>query len=158
MSVLWSVCGAVCVVAIAGTIISSLMPDGNTKKIMTLIIGAFMVCSIIVPVKSAVTEFNVSTTKIPNEATVTASADEIYTEALISHTEKSLEQTLAGFLKSENINFNRIRFYLKQDPNIGIIIDRVCIYIDKKDNTHVFRMKEITEEHFDTTPFVIAEN
>lgn len=158
MSVLWSVCGAVCVVAIAGAIISSLMPEGNTKKIMTLIIGAFMVCSIIVPVKSAVTEFNVSTTQIPNEATVTASADEIYTGTLISHTEKSLEQTLAGFLKSENINFNRIRFYLKQDPNLGIIIDRVCIYIDKKDNTHVFRIKEITEEHFDTTPFVIAEN
>ena len=158
MNALWSVCGAICVVAIAGSIISTLMPDGNLKKIMTLVLGAFMVCSIIVPVKSAVTGFSVSTEKIPIESQITASEDEIYTNALISQTEKSLEQTLSGFLKSENIKFNRIRFYLKQDVNLGIIVDRVCIYIDKKDNTHVFRMKEITEEHFQTTPFVIAEN
>lgn len=158
MNVIWSVCGAVCVVAIAGAIISTLMPDGNTKKIMTLVLGAFMVCSMIVPVKSAITGFSANVTGFQSEAQVTASADEIYTETLISQTEKSLEQTLAGLLNSENIKFNRIRFYLKQDSNLGIIIDRVCIYIDKKDNTHVFRMKEITEEHFKTTPFVIAEN
>ncbi len=158
MNTIWAVCSAVCVVAIAGSIISTLMPDGNTKKIMTLVIGAFMVCSMIVPVKSAITGFNANSSVIPNETQVTASADEIYTETLISQTEKSLEQTLSGLLKSENIKFNRIRFYLKQDSNLGIIIDRVCIYIDKKDNTHVFRMKEITEEHFKTTPFVIAEN
>ncbi|MDD5795662.1 MAG: stage III sporulation protein AF [Oscillospiraceae bacterium] len=157
MSAVLSVCCAVCVVAIAGSVLSVLMPDGNTKKIITLVLGAFMLCSVILPIKSAVTGFTAESCEIPDEQKITASADEIYTNRILSQTEENLSNTLISLLKSEGINVKRVRFYLKQDENLGIIISKICIYIDKKDNTYVFRINEITEENFGQTPFVIAE-
>lgn len=158
MSGVVAVCSAICVVAIAGSIISVLIPDGNTKKIVALILGLFMLCSMIMPIKQAINGFNIQSPEIPKEDSITASTDELYTQKVLSQTEKTLSQTLEGFLKSENIPFERTRFYLKQDQNLGIIISKICIYIDKKDNTYVFRINEIAEENFGKTPYVIAEN
>ncbi len=157
MSTIASVCSAICVVAVGGALISVIIPDGNTKKILSLVLGAFLLCSMILPVKNAITDINLEISNFPNETQITASADEAYTESIIKETENTLAKTLDGLLKSENINVNRIRFYLKADENLGIIISRISIYIDKKNNSKVFRINEITEENFGQTPFVIAE-
>lgn len=157
MSTVMSVCSAICVVAIGGALISIIIPDGNTKKILSLVIGAFLLCSMILPVKNAISDMNFEIDGFPKETQITASADEAYTESVIKETENTLAKTLDGLLKSENINVKRIRFYLKEDENLGIIINRISIYIDKKNNSKVFRINEITEENFGQTPFVIAE-
>lgn len=158
MNSILTACAAVCGAAIAGSVISVLMPDGSTKKIMTLVMGAFMLCCLIVPVKNAIQGFTLDTSQLQSEEEITASADEAYTDRVIAQAEQTLASTLEGFFKSESIPVKKIRFYLKEEENLGIIINRICIYIDKKDNTHVFRINEITEENFSKTPDIIAEN
>lgn len=157
MGAVAAACAAICAVAIAGSIVSVLLPNGNTKKILSLVLGAFMLCSMIIPVKNAIEGFSIDTSKLPREEEITASADELYSQRIIAQTEEILANTLEGLLKNEDIPTRKIRFYLEQDDNLGIIISKICIYIDKKDNTYVFRINEITEENFGQTPFVIAE-
>lgn len=157
MSAVISVCTAVCAAAIAGSLASVLMPEGNTKRVVSLVLGAFLFCSMIAPVNEAISGFNAGEPEIPPEEEITATADEIFTSKVLDETSDILSRTLEGYLKSEKIPFLRTKFYLCRDDNLGIIISRICIYIKKKDNTYVFKIKEITEKNFGQTPFVIAE-
>ncbi len=157
MSAVISVCACVCITAIGGSIISIIIPDGNMKKIISLVLGVFFLCSLIVPVRNAVNGFSADLSQSADVDEITATADEVYTQSILDETSAVLSKTLEGYLKSENIPFIRTKFYLCRDDNLGIIINKICIYIKKTDNTYVFRIKEITEENFGQTPFVIAE-
>lgn len=157
MSAVASIAMTICVVSIAGSLLSALLPEGSAKKIVLMVLGAFLLCSVIGPVQEAVQGFSLDMGAAVPQESITASADETYSEKVLEQTEKTLETTLANLLRKEEIKTNRIRITLKEDEYEGIIVSNISIYIDKKDNSSVLKIKEITEKNFGITPYVISE-
>ena len=58
MNEILAVTSAICASALICTLVSNFVTDGSTKKIISLVLGAFIICSMIVPIKNAVSGFS----------------------------------------------------------------------------------------------------
>ena len=58
MNEIFAVTSAICASALICTLVSNFVTDGSTKKIISLVLGAFIICSMIVPIKNAVNGFS----------------------------------------------------------------------------------------------------
>ena len=75
MSGFYTVAVTVCAAAIACAILSTFVSDGGLKRILSLVMGAFMVCSLIVPAKNAVQKLGLNLSSYPSSQQLTATAD-----------------------------------------------------------------------------------
>ncbi len=89
MNGLYTVAAVVCASSLICTLVSSFVTDGSTKKILNLVLGAFIICSLIVPIKNAVSDFNINISNHPDSAEASASYDEAYNEQVVKQTRKS---------------------------------------------------------------------
>ena len=58
MSGLFTVVVVMCASALICSLVQTFVTDGSTKKIISLVLGAFIICCMVVPVKNAVSSFN----------------------------------------------------------------------------------------------------
>ena len=72
MSGFYTVAVTVCAAAIACAILSTFVSDGGLKRILSLVMGAFMVCSLIVPAKNAVQKLGLNLSSYPSSQQLTA--------------------------------------------------------------------------------------
>ena len=54
MSGLFTVVVVMCASALICSLVQTFVTDGSTKKIISLVLGAFIICCMVVPVKNAV--------------------------------------------------------------------------------------------------------
>ena len=64
MSGLFTVVVVMCASALICSLVQTFVTDGSTKKIISLVLGAFIICCMVVPVKNAVSSFTVSYTHL----------------------------------------------------------------------------------------------
>ena len=86
------VAAIICVSALACSFVSIAVPQGSTKKVMNIVLGVFILCTMIVPIKNAVENFNLEISVADSAEDLTASADEAYNNAVISETKSILER------------------------------------------------------------------
>lgn len=69
MSGLFTVVVVMCASALICSLVQTFVTDGSTKKIISLVLGAFIICCMVVPVKNAVSSFNtdIEESKIPQK-------------------------------------------------------------------------------------------
>lgn len=157
MNNLCSVATIICVAAIVGSIITILLPKGSTKKTVTMVLGVFLICCMILPVKSLFNSANNDNIIKFESSEISATDDETFNQRVMSETEKSLESALQSLLESEQILVSKIKISLKEE-NQSVKICKVCIYIKKKDNVSINQIKKITEENLKITPDIILES
>lgn len=157
MNGLFTVVIAVCASALVCTLLSGLIPGGNTKKLISLVLGAFMVCSVIAPIKSAITSFTSELSEIEYSEKEISTDDEAYYEAILYETCQSLEQTLKDLLLQNNIEINDCKIILAETSSGSIIISDISIYIDKEYLVYSDTISVITRENFGISPNIITE-
>ena len=144
-----------CAVSLLGAIVSCFVTDGGTKKIISLVLGAFMMCALIVPVSKAVSEFSVNTDSHPSYESISATADEAYQKQLVSATRTKLKETLTAILNQNNIYPQKVEVILAFADESSIIISQVSIYISNSDISKTAQISRLTEESFQITPDII---
>ncbi|MCD8025998.1 MAG: stage III sporulation protein AF [Clostridiales bacterium] len=147
----------ICASALICTLVSTFVTDGSTKKILNLVLGAFMICSLIVPVKNAVQSFNIDISDYESAEDISATDDEAYSRAVLSQTKENLEQTLNDLLLQNNIKINSCEINLALTDENSIIISSVCIYISNEYTADKDLIVSITKENFGISPSVITE-
>ena len=156
MSGLMTAAAAVCASALICSLFSSLVPNGGTKKTVGLIIGVFMVCCLIVPIKKAFSQIDFKA-EIPQfSAESIATSDEAYAQAVLYETRKSLEKTLEAILLQNGIEINDCTIILAEGKNSGIIISDICIYISEENLEYSDTISTLTRENFTISPSVVA--
>lgn len=146
-----------CAAALIGSLASSFITEGGTKKIFTLVMGAFMVCAMLVPAVNAVKHFQPSLNAYPDYNELTATADEAYQENLIAQTRSNLEQTLTALLNQNGIEPRSVSIILSETDERSIMIASVSIYIDESDTGLSDFISGLTVQHFGITPSIITE-
>lgn len=151
------VVAVICSSTIICTILSNFITDGSTKKIISLVLGAFILCSLILPVKNAVNCFDISTSKYEEENALAATDDEAYSKEIVKQTKENLEQTLSDFLLQNGVTVNKCKFILSLTEENSIIISSVSIYINKEYVQYTDLISEITMQNFTVVPSIITE-
>lgn len=147
-----STAAVICAVTIGVSLISLIIPSGSTKRVINTVIGVFILCCMIAPVKNAVENFNPNI-EIPElKNNISASADEAYNNAVVIETENKLSNMVASYLKSKNIKIKSAKVRLQADNKKGIFIESIRIYINRRDVTDYGNINSLIENKFEKTP------
>lgn len=157
MNEILTVTSAICASALICTLVSNFVTDGSTKKIISLVLGAFIICSMIVPIKNAVNGFSeeIAETNISDSAVSTD--DEAYSREILKQTRKNLELALKDLLLQNGVEINSCEIILAVTDDNSIIISSVRIYISKEYTQYSDLISEITFQNFSVQPNVITE-
>lgn len=157
MKELVTVSMTICASALICTLVSNFITDGSTKKIINLILGAFIICSMIVPVKNAVSGFDndISSSEISEQSVSTD--DEAYSKEILKQTRQNLESTLKDMLLQNGVKINSCKIILSTTGENSIIISSISIYISKEYTQYTDLINEITFQNFSVQPNIITE-
>lgn len=156
MSGLFTVVVVMCASALICSLVQTFVTDGSTKKIISLVLGAFIICCMVVPVKNAVSSFNTDIEEKQNSVKEISTDDEAYSNAVIKQTEINLETALKSFLQN-NITIKSCDIILSRVENNGIIIASISIYIDKEFVRYTNLVSSIVYDNFGITPNIMTE-
>ena len=157
MSGLAPLAATVCAASLVCALLSHLVTDGGAKKIVNLVMGAFVVCSLLVPVKNAVEGFTLAVGEYPSAQSLAASADEACDLQVIFQTEENLGSAARDIMLQNGIEITRAEFILALTDENRIIISSACIYIGQENACREDEITRLTQEHFGITPSVITE-
>lgn len=148
---------AICASALICTLVSNFVTDGSTKKIICLVLGAFIICSMIVPIKNAVNGFSeeIAETDIADSAVSTD--DEAYSREILKQTRINLESALKDLLLQNGVEINSCEIILVVADDNSIIISSVSIYISKEYTQYSDLISEVTFQNFSVQPNIITE-
>ena len=138
-------------------VIMTFVTDGSTKQIISLVLGAFIICCMVVPVKNAVSSFNTDIEENQNSVKEISTDDEAYSNAVIKQTEINLETALKNLLLQNNITIKSCDIILSRVENNGIIIASISIYIDKEFVRYTNLVSSIVYDNFGITPNIMTE-
>ena len=157
MSGLNAVVLSACAAALIGSLASAFITEGGTKKIFTLVMGAFMVCCIAAPTLRAVGGIKSDLSGYSTGQVYDATMDEAYQKSVLKQTKSSLEQTLADILKQNGIVINRAEITLALSDETHVIIADIAVYIGADAEEKRDEIIDVTQTHFAVTPRVITE-
>ena len=138
MSGLFTVVVVMCASALICSLVQTFVTDGSTKKIISLVLGAYI-------------------EEKQNSAKEISTNDEAYSNAVIKQTEINLETALKNLLLQNNITIKSCDIILSRVENNGIIIASISIYIDKEFVRYTNLVSSIVYDNFGITPNIMTE-
>ena len=157
MKSLSAVAAVICASSLICTLVSTFVSESSTKKIINLVLGAFIICSLIIPVKNAFADFNLNLSQYESSDELSASYDEAYEKQVVNQTKANLEKTLEQFLEQNSIKINSCEIILSVKGDNSIIISSISIYISKEYTPYSDNISSITQQNFGVKPNVITE-
>jgi hypothetical protein len=142
-----------CTCTIACVVIKMLLPQGKTQKTMNLIITAFLIIVMISPIINLFSKSEGIEVSTPDEAKIM----EEYNSKVLSVTQDNIRNSLCALLKQNSYEYSKVYVSVKTSQDNGIIIDYICIYINR-DNKHSQDIISLTEENFGITPEIVLED
>ncbi len=143
---------AICASALICTLVMNFVSDGGTRKIINIVLGAFVICSMIIPVKNLVTGISNSPAEITAPEELTATADEAYSKQIVSQTRANLESALKDLLLQNNIEISSCEIILSLTDENSIIISSISIYINQEYTQYADTIDEIVFQNFSVHP------
>lgn len=157
MNEILAVTSAICASALICTLVSNFVTDGSTKKIVSLVLGAFIICSMIVPIKNAVNGFSEEIAETDISDFAVSTDDEAYSREILKQTRSNLESALRDLLLQNGVEINSCEIILALTDDNSIIISSVRIYISKEYTQYSDLISEITFQNFSVQPSIITE-
>lgn len=147
----------VCAAVLICSILSNFICEGSVKKIFNLVMGAFLVCSLIVPAINAVKSLTLNLSELPQSEELISTYDELYNTQVVYQTKENLELSVRDILSQNGIQINNCEIVLSLTDESSIIISSIDIYIYKDDVSQTETIREITEKNFGINPNIITE-
>ena len=126
---------AVCAVCVAVSVVSSLVPQKRTAKIMSFVIGLFLTASILTAFADIGNPFSVNNSDMEIYEIPDYSGEDM-DEAAVQMTADNLVRELDELMKNEGIKAEDIRLSLKITGEGRIYASRVVIYISEEYAAH----------------------
>ena len=156
MNALRSASVVLCVCCVATSVISVLIPSGRMKKIINLVLGLFLICSMIIPIfgfiSTASSDFNIE----ENPLNISTPDEYLYEKEVLKRTADNLVLVANDMLSNENIECENIEIGLKKSDNNSIYISCINIYISNDMIEKTEDIKKIIRINMMKEPVVIV--
>ncbi len=157
MSGLYSVAAVICGSAVLIALLSHFVTDGGTKKLLRLVMGAFMVCCMVVPTARAISGISAEWESGSAISSDSATADEAFNRQVTAQTKLNLESALKDILMQNGIAVRRAEITLALTDESHVIISAITVVIDTQQESERDRITQITEKHFTVSPRIVTE-
>lgn len=145
-----------CVCCIVCSLLSMLIPQERTKKALNLVLSLFLICSLILPVKSLLSDLDIEPDA--EDAAVDFSfSQEDYNRVILKQTADNLVLCADDLLKAEGIEAENIRLSLKISEQGSIYVSNIIIYISKETEYRKQDIENIIYRNFSKEPKIIIE-
>lgn len=157
MNGLYTVAATVCGCCVIVAVLSHFVTDGGTKKLLSLVMGAFILCSMLLPVARAVGGISEEISGISPDSGDGATADEALNRQILAQTKQNLETALADILAQNGYRIDDAEVPLALADGNRVIISFIRITIGEGEAANREEISEITERHFSVKPQIITE-
>ncbi len=129
----WS--SLICLSSMASIIFELILPPGKMEKMMRMVLGVFMVCIIISPFADRKNRWDLNIKKISSGY---VDKEKIkFVEKINGQIEylaqENVRRVVVGFLKDNNIKYEKIEIFMDTDEDRNISIIKCRIYLNKSD-------------------------
>ena len=121
----------ICYICVAVSILCVMIPQKRTRKIMSFVIGLFLIASVLDAVTQASKEIEIELPALGSSINSTTHNENEYTDQVAQLTADDLTKTMDELLKNEGITAKDIRLTLKISDEGRITVVRAVIYIDE---------------------------
>ncbi len=142
MSALKSVCLTLCFTCVAVGIVSVLIPQKRTRRIMSFVTGLFFISTLVTSVAAQVQAPDI---QFPDTSDIQLPAyrEEAYQHTVAQMTADHLTEALDELLKNEGISVQDIRLTLKISDEGRISVVRAVIYISEESRHQTAQIESI---------------
>ena len=151
MSGLSSLGTVICVICVAAAILSSLIPQKRTRRVLTFVIGLFLLSSLFGCIMASVKDAQQLTPAL-HAGEIPSYSGKDMERAVIQRTADNLTHTLDELLRNEGIEARNIELTLKISDDGGIYASRVVIYIDEKNADREAQIERIVYGNLSKEP------
>lgn len=155
MSSLKSFAVTVCVCCIACSIIGIIAPSGRMKKILNLVLGAFLAVSMIIPFIGLSDSFSKDMYFETSEFLSADIDEKEYEKLVLNKTADNLVLAANDLLLSEDIKVDNIEIGIKKSDTNSIYISKINIYISDKEKDKAEKIKSIITRNMSKEPVII---
>ena len=156
MSGLQTVCVTLCYTCIAVSIISLLVPQKRTRRVMGFVIGLFFISTMTSAVAEQVGQIQLSEIE-QEEITIPEYSEEDFDNEIAQMTADNLTSALNELLLNEGIQAQDIQLTLKISDKGRISVVRAIIYINEADRSRTSDIRSIIYRNIAKEPEIYVD-
>lgn len=156
MSGLQTVCVTLCYTCIAVSIISLLVPQKRTRRVMGFVIGLFFISTMTSAVAEQVGQIQLSEIE-QEEITIPEYSEEDFNNEIAQMTADNLTSALNELLLNEGIQAQDIQLTLKISDKGRISVVRAVIYINEADRSRTSDIRSIIYRNIAKEPKIYVD-
>ena len=156
MSGLQTVCVTLCYTCIAVSIISLLVPQKRTRRVMGFVIGLFFISTMTSAVAEQVDQIQLSDIE-QEEITIPEYSEEDFDNEIAQMTADNLTSALNELLLNEGIQASDIQLTLKISDKGRISVVRAVIYINEADRSRTSDIRSIIYRNIAKEPEIYVD-
>lgn len=156
MSGLQTVCVTLCYTCIAVSIISLLVPQKRTRRVMGFVIGLFFISTMTSAVAEQVGQIQLSEIE-QEEITIPEYSEEDFDNEIAQMTADNLTSALNELLLNEGIQAQDIQLTLKISDKGRISVVRAVIYINEADQSRTSDIRSIIYRNIAKEPEIYVD-
>lgn len=151
MSAVTAIGRTIAYICVAVGVISVLLPQKRTRRIMSFVIGLFFISSLVgaFSAQAQLPDLSAEADEITN---FPRHSDQEYIDGVVQLTAENLTHTLDGLLQNEGITAEDIRLTLKISDEGRIYASRIVIYISETDSHRVDEVESIIYRNLSKEP------
>ncbi|MDR0404642.1 MAG: stage III sporulation protein AF [Oscillospiraceae bacterium] len=134
-----------CLAVVVCSIFDMMSPSGRMQQIMHLVLGAFLICAMIVPIAGS--NFKM---KFPEKICEENDLGKDLKQEVTNQTKKLAEENLVPFvreiLERENIQTEKVEIFMDTEETGSISINKVSVILKKKDIEEINKAERILRE------------
>lgn len=132
-----------------------LFPLTVTKKTVSLVMGAFMICSMLIPLIGAISTFTLDYEQSEGVMHYDNDYEAEFEKEVLTETAENLVIVTNDILSAEGISPQDIKISIGKSDNNSIYISSIYIYITEQDKERVEHIKNIIIRNMSKEPVVI---
>lgn len=156
MSALSALSVVVCCAGIGAGMMSVLIPQRRTKRILGFVLGLFLLVTVVNGIKASLSEIRISDLPSAADALPTYS-DSDYRDAVAQQTADTLVKVIDELLRDQNIEADNIRLKINISPDGRITADRIDIYISEPYRSRKTDVRSIVYTHLAKEPNIYVQ-
>lgn len=136
---------ALCIAAIVCAVLQMLAPKEGTGKVFKLILSAFFLCCLIMPLLRAGSLTRLDISVLPGEVQAELLEDRV-NQQLMRQVQATVEQLAETALDSSGVKAEKIEVKTDTSPEGSIYIQQVTITLDKQSKPKALAAREVLEK------------
>ncbi len=146
----------ICFVSVICTIVEMMVPSGKMEKMFKLIIGIFMLCSILIPLKNTISNISFDVKKSKNFIKDESKLKDIIDNQTETTAKENIKSIIKNFLDAKDIKPEKINIIMDTKQDNCISIKKIEVFLVRGDESKKDMIKKELEQKFEIKTDVIV--